>query len=105
MLEALNADRGFLTAGGVFSDDFIDNWIEKTDPIPDDFYDLSKNLVILARNPKVLTKFAQMPEVVCFLTDPSLIGLVTDPVIMKHYGRGEYERIKAVQYTAVPGQE
>ena len=27
-LEALNADRGFLTAGGVFSDDFIDNWID-----------------------------------------------------------------------------
>ena len=27
-LEALSADRGFLTAGGVFSDDFIDNWID-----------------------------------------------------------------------------
>ena len=27
-LEALNADRGFLTAGGVFTDDFIDNWID-----------------------------------------------------------------------------
>ena len=27
-LEALDADRGFLTAGGVFSDDFIDNWID-----------------------------------------------------------------------------
>ena len=24
----MNADRGFLTAGGVFSDDFIDNWID-----------------------------------------------------------------------------
>ena len=27
-LEALDADRGFLTAGGVFTDDFIDNWID-----------------------------------------------------------------------------
>jgi len=27
-LEALNADRAFLTAGGVFTDDFIDNWID-----------------------------------------------------------------------------
>ncbi len=69
---------------------FIDNWIEKTDPIPEDFYDLSKNLVILARNPKVLTEFAQTPEVVRFLTDPSLTGLVNDPVIMNHYRSDEY---------------
>ncbi|NCJ06931.1 type I glutamate--ammonia ligase [Synechococcales cyanobacterium C] len=27
-LEALRQDNGFLTAGGVFSDDFIENWIE-----------------------------------------------------------------------------
>ena len=27
-LEALNEDRAFLTAGGVFTDDFIDNWID-----------------------------------------------------------------------------
>ena len=27
-LATLNDDRGFLTAGGVFSDDFIDNWID-----------------------------------------------------------------------------
>ena len=27
-LEALNADRDFLNAGGVFTDDFIDNWID-----------------------------------------------------------------------------
>ena len=27
-LEALDADRGFLTEGGVFSDDFIQNWID-----------------------------------------------------------------------------
>ena len=27
-LEALDEDRGFLTAGGVFSDDMIDGYIE-----------------------------------------------------------------------------
>ena len=27
-LEALDNDREFLTAGGVFTDDFIDNWID-----------------------------------------------------------------------------
>ena len=27
-LEALDADRAFLTEGGVFTDDFIDNWID-----------------------------------------------------------------------------
>ena len=27
-LEALSADRAFLTEGGVFTDDFIDNWID-----------------------------------------------------------------------------
>jgi glutamine synthetase len=26
-LEALDKDRSFLTASGVFTDDFIDNWI------------------------------------------------------------------------------
>ncbi len=77
----------------------IDPWIEKADPIPEDFYDLSKNLVILTRNPKVLAAFAQTPEVVRFINDPSLVELMKDPVIMKLYGRGEY--LKILQQTSV----
>ena len=74
--------------------------IEKIDPVPSDFYDLSKNLVILSRNPKVLEKFGQSPEVVEFLDDPSLQNLKSDPKIVKLYEDREFLQLlreKSVQ--------
>ncbi|MBL62116.1 MAG: hypothetical protein CMI30_01785 [Opitutae bacterium] len=64
--------------------------IEKIDPVPSDFYDLSKNLMILSRNPKVLERFGQSPEVVEFLDDPTLQNLKSDPKIVKLYKERDF---------------
>jgi uncharacterized membrane protein required for colicin V production len=67
--------------------------IDKLDPIPKAFYDLSKNLVVLTRNPKAMDEFAQMPEVIRFMEDPSMIRLKHNQQIRELHFSGNHLRL------------
>ena len=67
--------------------------LDKIDPIPQEFYELRKNLVVLARNPIALEKFAKTPEVVKFMKDPALMELAANPDVVRLYERKEYLKL------------
>ncbi|MFP6900854.1 MAG: CvpA family protein [Opitutales bacterium] len=95
VLEKDTANLNFAARAALYWNHRLDEepvgaWIDKTDPIPKDFYTISKNLVILTRNPRVLEEFAQTPEVVSFLKDSALHEIIQNPELTELYKRGEY---------------
>jgi hypothetical protein len=65
--------------------------IEQADPIPPDFYDTTRNLVLLSRNPDALGRLAANPKVREFLAeDSSIVKLYGDESIRDQVEQGRW---------------